>query len=61
MSHPYLHALLARERHNMLAEPEAIRLVKQARSDQRSRSAPVIRRSPLRRILALAGRRESFG
>ena len=50
MSHPYIHAALARERQNMLlAEAEAVRLARQARSHRRRRGTPAVRRSPLRR------------
>jgi hypothetical protein len=50
MSHPYIHAALARERQNMLlAEAEAARLARQARSHRRRRGTPTVRRSPLRR------------
>ena len=50
MSHPYIHAALARERQNMLlAEAEAARLVRQARSHRRRRGTLAVRRSPLRR------------
>jgi hypothetical protein len=53
MSHPYFQAALARERQNMLlAEAEAARRARQARSQRRQRGGPAIRRSPLRWIPA---------
>jgi len=56
MSHPYIQAALARERQNMLlAEAEAVRRARQARSYRRRHGAPASRRSPLRasgRLLA---------
>jgi len=51
MSHPYIQAALARERQNMLlAEAEAVRRARQARSHRRRRGTLAIRRSPSRRI-----------
>jgi len=51
MSHPYIQAALARERQNMLlAEAEAVRRARQARSHRRRRGTPTTRRSPSRRI-----------
>jgi hypothetical protein len=49
MSHPYVQAALARDRQNMLlAEAEAARLAKQARTPHHPRGTPADRRSPLR-------------
>ena len=49
MSYPYLQAALARDRQNMLlAEAEAARLAKQARTWHRQRGTSASRRSPLR-------------
>ena len=49
MSYPYVHAALARDRQNMLlAEAEAARLAKQARTRHRQRGTSASRRSPLR-------------
>ena len=49
MSHPYVQAALARDRHNMmLAEAEAARLAKHARTRHHQRGTPANRRSPLR-------------
>jgi len=49
MSHPYVQAALARDRQNMLlAEAEAARLAKQARTRHHQRGTPANRRSPLR-------------
>ena len=49
MSHPYVQAALARDRQNMLlAEAEAARLAKQARTWHRQRGTSASRRSPLR-------------
>jgi hypothetical protein len=49
MSYPYVQAALARERQNMLlAEAEAARLAKQARTTHHQRGTPAHRRSPLR-------------
>jgi len=51
MSHPHIQAALARERQNMLlAEAEAVRRARQARSHRRRRGTPATRRSPPRRI-----------
>ena len=51
MSHPYIQAALARERQNMLlAEAEAVRPARQARSYRRRRGTPITRRSSSRRI-----------
>jgi hypothetical protein len=53
MSHPYVQAALVRDRQNMLlAEAEAARLAKQARSRRHQRGTPAIRRPPLRWTLA---------
>ena len=50
MSHPSIHAALTRERQNkLLAEAEAGRLARQARSHRRRRGTSAVRRSPLRR------------
>ena len=52
MTHPYIQAALVRERQNMLlAEAEAVRQARQARSHRRRRGTPAIRRSPFRRAL----------
>lgn len=51
MSHPHIQAALARERQNMLlAEAEAVRQARQARSHRHRPSMPAIGRSPSRRI-----------
>lgn len=53
MSHPYTQAALAHERQNMLlAEAEAVRRARQARSQRRQRGRPATHRSPLRWIPA---------
>ena len=53
MSYPHAHAALARERQNMLlAEAEAVRRARQARSQRRQRGGPATHRSPLRWIPA---------
>ena len=49
MSYPYVQAALARDRQNMLlAEAQAARLAKQARTRHHQRGTPANRRSPLR-------------
>ena len=49
MSFPYIPAALARERQDtLLAEADAVRLARQARSYRRGHTAPAGRRSPLR-------------
>jgi hypothetical protein len=49
MSYPYMPAALARERQDtLLAEAEAVRQARQARSYRREHGAPASRRSPLR-------------
>jgi len=49
MSHPYVQAALARDRQNMLlAQAQAARLAKQARTRHHQRGTPASRRSPLR-------------
>jgi hypothetical protein len=49
MSFPYIPAALARERQDtLLAEAEAIRHARQARSYRRGHGTPASRRSPLR-------------
>jgi hypothetical protein len=49
MSHPYFQTALARDRQNMLlAEAEAARLAKQARTRHRQRGTSASRKSPLR-------------
>ena len=49
MSHPYIPMALARERQQtLLAEAEAVRLARQARSHRRRHGTPASRRSPLR-------------
>jgi hypothetical protein len=49
MSYPSMPAALARERQDMLlAEAEAVRQARQARSYRREHGAPASRRSPLR-------------
>jgi len=53
MSHPHIQAALARERQHMrLAEAEAARLAKQARTRHHQRGTPANGRSPLRWALA---------
>jgi hypothetical protein len=47
MNHPYMQADLARQRQHMLmAEAEAVRRARLARSHRHRRGAPAIRRSP---------------
>jgi hypothetical protein len=49
MSFPYIPAALARERQDtLLAEAEAVRRARQARSYRRGHGTPAARRSPLR-------------
>ena len=49
MSYPYIPATLARERQDtLLAEAEAVRHARQARSYRREHGTPASRRSPLR-------------
>jgi hypothetical protein len=49
MSYPYIHAALARERQDtLLAEAEAVRRARQARSYRRGHGTLAGRRSPLR-------------
>jgi hypothetical protein len=49
MSYPYIPAALARERQDtLLAEAEAVRRARQARSYRRGHGTPAHRRSPLR-------------
>lgn len=51
MTHPYIGAALARERRNMLlAEAEAHRQARQARSHQRKHGVLASRKPPFRRI-----------
>ncbi len=50
MTYPHIQSALARERQNMqLAEAEAHRQARQARSHQRRRGTPAFRRPPFRR------------
>jgi hypothetical protein len=49
MSYPYIPAAIARERQNtLLAEAEAVRRARQARSYRGGHGTPASRRSPLR-------------